>query len=344
MDDTAVKVDPAAVREASMRLPERQREALALREREHLSYEEIGAAMGIGSGSVAQLISRARINLYDELRGTALASIAAPSPECERALPLIAAREDGQLESSTDDATWLDAHLAGCDRCSLAAEQMHEADVSYRTWVPPGRAEAGSSSGTAAAEAPPPGRGRRPRRRATLAAALAVLLLLTVLAAAALIGDAGAPAPADPAAGAASKQSHATRGGRASGGKGGTAKQQTRSKAKAPASAAQNAGKTTPAIVAIPEQEAADGGNQSAPASDPQHSSGKAAIQPTHQTTASKPSAKPKPAPASTPSSQPASEPASAPEAESPPPAEETSEKPGHSGEPHGKPPNQPKH
>ena len=130
MNRTAVRGETAlgeAVREASMRLPERQREALALSGLERRSYEEIAASMETSADAVAQLISRARINLYDELRGTALASVAAPSPDCERALPLVAAREDGQLGSGSDgEAAWLDAHLTVCHRCSLGAEQMRQ--------------------------------------------------------------------------------------------------------------------------------------------------------------------------------------------------------------------------
>ena len=88
------------VRAANATLPERQREALALRELEGLSYDEIAEIMGMNRNSVAQLISRARINLRDALRGTALASIAASTPDCERALPLLAARDDGQLDGA----------------------------------------------------------------------------------------------------------------------------------------------------------------------------------------------------------------------------------------------------
>lgn len=124
------------IQEANARLPERQREALALRELEGLSYDEIAVAMEMNRNSVAQLISRARINLRDELRGTALASVAASSPECERALPLIAARDDRQLDPGSSDAEWLDSHLSGCDTCHVATEAMHEAGVSYRAWVP----------------------------------------------------------------------------------------------------------------------------------------------------------------------------------------------------------------
>ena len=94
------------------------------------SYDEIATIMEMNRSSVAQLISRARINLRDEMGGTVLATVAAPSPECERALPLIAAREDGQLEAGSDDDAWLDAHLAGCERCRLGVEVMREAGAS----------------------------------------------------------------------------------------------------------------------------------------------------------------------------------------------------------------------
>ncbi len=124
------------IREANMRLPERQREALALRELEELSYEEIAAVMEMNRNSVAQLISRARINLRDELRGSALTSVFARSKDCERALSLIAMRDDGQLEEGSADAIWLDRHLEECDRCRVGREAMLEAGVSYRAWVP----------------------------------------------------------------------------------------------------------------------------------------------------------------------------------------------------------------
>ncbi|HZO06083.1 MAG TPA: sigma-70 family RNA polymerase sigma factor [Solirubrobacterales bacterium] len=124
------------VRAANARLPERQREALALRELEEMSYDEIAAVMEMNRNSVAQLISRARISLRDELRGTALASVTAASPECERALPLIAARDDGQLDPDSEDASWLAAHLASCETCLVATAAMEEAGVSYRAWIP----------------------------------------------------------------------------------------------------------------------------------------------------------------------------------------------------------------
>jgi RNA polymerase sigma factor (sigma-70 family) len=49
--------------EAVKRLPERQRDAVLLREVEGLSYEEIATAMGVGDGAVRQLLHRARSSL-----------------------------------------------------------------------------------------------------------------------------------------------------------------------------------------------------------------------------------------------------------------------------------------
>ncbi|HEV2874044.1 MAG TPA: sigma-70 family RNA polymerase sigma factor [Thermoleophilaceae bacterium] len=124
------------IRVANLALPERQREVLALRELEELSYDEIAELMEMNRNSVAQLISRARINLRDALRGTALASIAASSPDCERALPLIALEQDGQLDDDSNEAGWLGEHLMHCHTCRLGRDAMQEAGVSYRAWAP----------------------------------------------------------------------------------------------------------------------------------------------------------------------------------------------------------------
>jgi len=217
------------IREANGRLPERQREALALRELEDLSYDEIAAVMDMNRNSVAQLISRARINLRDELRGTALTSVAVSSPECERALPLIAMRDDGQLGEGSGDAAWLEAHLSGCERCQVATEAMQEAGASYRAWVPVAIAPwlfkatmaraaelTGADWSEEVAEAPATGpfpgmpsaylaqgekgRGGSRRRRAALAAALATLLLGGGVAAVLAADDEDAPAPSHQAA------------------------------------------------------------------------------------------------------------------------------------------------
>jgi RNA polymerase sigma factor (sigma-70 family) len=123
------------IRAANESLPPRQREALALRELEELSYDEIAEQLGMNRNSVAQLISRARIGLRDSLEGTALASIAVASDRCERALPLIALRHDHALEDSVD-AAWLAEHLGGCATCRARAEAVEEAGLAYRLWLP----------------------------------------------------------------------------------------------------------------------------------------------------------------------------------------------------------------
>ncbi|HSZ14481.1 MAG TPA: sigma-70 family RNA polymerase sigma factor [Solirubrobacteraceae bacterium] len=123
------------VRMAHARLPDRQREVLALRELEQLSYEEIGAVVDLNANGVAQLISRARIRLRDLVNGGELASIAAASPECERALPLLAKLQDDELGEGAELA-WVRDHLGDCETCRLSRAAMQEAGVSYRALGP----------------------------------------------------------------------------------------------------------------------------------------------------------------------------------------------------------------
>lgn len=118
------------IRLANESLPARQREVLALRELEDLSYGEVAQIMGMNQNSVAQLISRARINLRDGLRQTALGSVASASPDCDRALPLLAKHQDGLLEEP-----WIVEHLMECGACRVRLEAMEEAAVAYRQWL-----------------------------------------------------------------------------------------------------------------------------------------------------------------------------------------------------------------
>jgi RNA polymerase sigma-70 factor (ECF subfamily) len=120
------------VRAANAALPARQREVLALREVELLSYDEIGELMNLNRNAVAQLVSRARIKLSELLRGSALASVSASSPDCTRALPLLGALEDGEDCEHPDDLVWARGHLAGCESCRLSLAAMQEAGASYR--------------------------------------------------------------------------------------------------------------------------------------------------------------------------------------------------------------------
>jgi RNA polymerase sigma-70 factor (ECF subfamily) len=333
------------VRDANRRLPEHQREALALHGLEELSYDEIAAIMEINRNSVAQLISRARINLRDELHGTALATVAAPSPECERALPLIAAREDGQLEAGSDDDAWLDAHLAGCERCGLGVEAVQAADASYRTWAPiavvpwlleetmaKAAAMAGADWSDATAEAialradpkspsgmPPAslagrsGEGRSSRRRRAIAAAGLAALLLGGGIATVLAGGESSRIPDQPVADThpagsvpASKPSSKPQ-------------KEKRGRHKAPRT--ETAPRATTAASPAPLTEAG-GSASSEPASSPAGHQGTSGLQPP-QTVATPP-----PKPKSTPNHPPQPAPAPAPTAEAQPPTEPPTEEP----------------
>jgi RNA polymerase sigma factor (sigma-70 family) len=121
--------------QAHARLPERQREVLALRELEGLSYEEIAEVMELKPNAVAQLISRARIKLAELVRGDALESVAGVSPDCDRALPLLARGQDSQALAG-EDGNWLLAHLRDCAVCRVRESAMQEAGISYRSLAP----------------------------------------------------------------------------------------------------------------------------------------------------------------------------------------------------------------
>jgi DNA-directed RNA polymerase specialized sigma24 family protein len=118
--------------QATAKLPERQREALALRELLSLTHRQMSSVMGIEPTAVAPLLARARLRLRAERRGT----VVQPDTECEgreRALRVLACRQDSEPVSSEDDA-WLLEHMASCKGCEMAHAAMLEASVCYRAW------------------------------------------------------------------------------------------------------------------------------------------------------------------------------------------------------------------
>lgn len=366
--DGAAGLEPGQkeIHQAGMRQPERQREALVLRELGDLPYGEIAAIMNVHPDAVAQLIFRARINLSDELHGTMLGSTAASSSVCERALPLIAARDDDQLDPDSADAAWLDTHLAECERCGFAVGAMRKGRDSYKAWTPSAAAawllpatmakaadlagadwsreiskaelaHGSSRSPIAGARLRAAVAPRQARGRAVLAASLVALLLVAGLAAV-LVGGEDAGAPIEPAAGGAAGRSAATPKGtgrrlQADRRRAGSAK----GKAQAVATAGEASLLTPSETTAVPSQTS----------SEPDHAPAAGKGQPTHQTAAvhgaaSKPTRTPAPTPASSPV------PAPAPTLEEPPPAAEPiDESPGNShghANPPGRPPDHPPH
>jgi hypothetical protein len=318
MDGTA----QLGVESATARLPERQREALELRERGGLTYEEIAVRLGTSREAVPQLMAHARINLYDELHGTILASVA-PSPDCERALGLIAARQDGELEDVSAEATWLDRHLEDCGRCRRGVEEMGATPTAY------GKADDSSSTDP-------------PRRRALLAVALAGLLLFGGVATAMRVGGGPGPRPADPTR--ASREAPRVAAPTA-GSKQGKLDEGRREAAPDKKDAAATAGESGPAgsdegtatTAPAPAGSEPQRGTSSEPASPPKRSPGKAAVNPPRATTVPQPSPAPSPAPSAAPPPAPSSEPA--PVAEEPAPTEEPSE-----GSRRREPPGKPAH
>jgi RNA polymerase sigma factor (sigma-70 family) len=194
------------IRAANEQLPPRQREVLALRELQELSYDEVAEVMGMNRNAVAQLISRARLNLRDALRRGALGSIPAGTADCEAALPLLALAQDNGLDDAAR-ADWLAGHLASCATCRVRVEAMEEAGTAYRLWLPlvPAlwlreeiakaaaqltAAPSGATARVRETDSPAAGRrgvSRRGRRLAAAAGAGAVLLIAAGLAAADIV-------------------------------------------------------------------------------------------------------------------------------------------------------------
>lgn len=142
---------------ANAGLPERQREALVLRELLRLSYEEISRVMEVEATAVAALLARARLALREQRRGAILPA----GPECgerDRALRVLARRQDSEPLSGEDDAWALD-HLGACAQCSAAHGAMLEASACYRAWPagplePAGAADSAGEAGPAPDSAP----------------------------------------------------------------------------------------------------------------------------------------------------------------------------------------------
>lgn len=119
----------AEIEQATARLPERQREVLALREALGLRYAEIAAVMGIDPAAVAPLVARARLRLREERRGASAAVGDCEDPE--RALRLLALRQDGE-SAGHDESDWLIEHIGACPVCAGAHAAMLEASLCYR--------------------------------------------------------------------------------------------------------------------------------------------------------------------------------------------------------------------
>jgi RNA polymerase sigma factor (sigma-70 family) len=118
--------------QATARLPQPQREALALRELMRLSHQQISQVVQIDQRAVAPLLAHARLGLRAERRGTPAGM--EPCEHADRALTLLACRQDSEPLSG-EDHEWLLTHVGQCKSCEMAHAAMLEASVCYRATV-----------------------------------------------------------------------------------------------------------------------------------------------------------------------------------------------------------------
>jgi len=118
---------------AAASLPQREQEALALRELLRLSYSEMATVTGIRPSEVAPLLAGARLRLHAELRDQAMDTD--DCPERERTLRTVTVRQDSEPVQAADD-DWLIEHLGHCAGCGRAHGALLEGSVRYRGWRP----------------------------------------------------------------------------------------------------------------------------------------------------------------------------------------------------------------
>lgn len=104
--------------DAIAELPSDQREVLVLRDVEGLSAEEAAKIVGIEVGALKSRLHRARLALRHRL-SRALQDAPEPCPELAQELAAYAAADIDQTTCAR-----IEAHLAGCDRCSGACDSL----------------------------------------------------------------------------------------------------------------------------------------------------------------------------------------------------------------------------
>jgi RNA polymerase sigma-70 factor (ECF subfamily) len=114
-------------------MPERYREVLALREQAGFSYDHIAEMLDTNKTNVGVMIYRARAKFREMYRMLQLTEIP-DSDECERILPLISCWLDGETTSKQEKE--IQGHINECPFCTLASEQMVEANTTFHSLIP----------------------------------------------------------------------------------------------------------------------------------------------------------------------------------------------------------------
>ncbi|HVL96826.1 MAG TPA: zf-HC2 domain-containing protein, partial [Solirubrobacteraceae bacterium] len=149
--------DPLAALEARVSavagaLPERERRALALRERDGAGYSAIASALDVPARDVPALLWRARLAVRDGVRAAPLP--AATSDACPRARRLLTLQQDGEL-TDHDAMVWLREHVQDCGSCRAVRRALREASLAFRAAPEVGADRPPSASAAAAAPAAP---------------------------------------------------------------------------------------------------------------------------------------------------------------------------------------------
>lgn len=118
---------------AKQDLTEQQLLALSMCEVDGFSYTEIADKLGMEANAVAQIIMRARRRLKKAVRESAAQ---APSTKaCADALSLLQRKIEGRLVQ--EESEWLEPHLRSCEICQTNLAVMEEVGASYRAVIPP---------------------------------------------------------------------------------------------------------------------------------------------------------------------------------------------------------------
>jgi RNA polymerase sigma factor (sigma-70 family) len=112
------------IRRALAALTFAQRSALAMRELEGRSYQEIAAVLQVSEGAVETLIFRARKAFREQLEGTLT---------CSEAELAISRQLDGALERAERSA--LRSHLRECEDCSVLARRFRAQQSALKRFV-----------------------------------------------------------------------------------------------------------------------------------------------------------------------------------------------------------------
>ncbi len=126
IEDPDLRFDQRAAFRALANLPERWQAALWMTAVDDLPIEEIGRRLGINASAVSSLAVRARAGLR---RAYLAEHLLEPSePECRRVVELLPGYLRRSLTSRRHEQAA--AHLRDCLRCTTAAEEIADVEVS----------------------------------------------------------------------------------------------------------------------------------------------------------------------------------------------------------------------